>query len=51
MQVSDLVLAAGLASIHAFASKLNIFAFVPEYRWVSFAGGVSIGYFSKFFPS
>ncbi|NEQ71036.1 MAG: hypothetical protein F6K21_37255 [Symploca sp. SIO2D2] len=38
------VLAVGLALIHAFVSKLNVFAFIPEHRWLSFAGGVSIGY-------
>ncbi|NEP56329.1 MAG: hypothetical protein F6K31_04805 [Symploca sp. SIO2G7] len=38
------VLAVGLALIHAFVSKLNVFAFIPERRWFSFAGGVSIGY-------
>lgn len=37
--------------MHAFASKLNIFAIVPEHRWISFAGGVSIGYvFLEVFP-
>ncbi|NET37046.1 MAG: hypothetical protein F6K19_34315 [Cyanothece sp. SIO1E1] len=45
------VLAIGLALIHAFVSKLNIFAVIPEHRWVSFAGGVSIGYvFLEIFP-
>ncbi|NET39722.1 MAG: hypothetical protein F6K19_48480 [Cyanothece sp. SIO1E1] len=46
-----LVLAVGLALIHAFVSKLNVFAFIPEHRWFSFAGGVSIGYvFLEIFP-
>ncbi|MEM8611129.1 MAG: hypothetical protein AAGF93_03845 [Cyanobacteria bacterium P01_H01_bin.105] len=44
-------LAIGLAFIHAFVSKLNIFSFIPEFRWMSFAGGVSIGYvFLEIFP-
>ena len=51
MQAIGLVLAIGLASIHAFISKLNIFAFIPEHRWISFAGGVSVGYvFLEVFP-
>ncbi len=44
MSGSGLILAAGLALTHAFLSRLNIFALIPERRWVSFAGGVSIGY-------
>ncbi|NEP09701.1 MAG: hypothetical protein F6K14_05640 [Symploca sp. SIO2C1] len=44
MQGPGLVLAVGLALIHAFVSKLNVSAFIPEHRWLSFAGGVSIGY-------
>ncbi|NEQ50744.1 MAG: hypothetical protein F6K11_11510 [Leptolyngbya sp. SIO3F4] len=45
------VLAIGLALIHAFVSKLNVFSFIPEFRWMSFAGGVSIGYvFLEIFP-
>lgn len=45
------VLAVGLALIHAFVSKLNVFSFIPEFRWMSFAGGVSIGYvFLEVFP-
>ncbi|MEM9265606.1 MAG: hypothetical protein AAGA46_08790 [Cyanobacteria bacterium P01_F01_bin.13] len=44
-------LAVGLAVIHAFISKLKIFSFIPEFRWMSFAGGVSIGYvFLEVFP-
>ncbi|MEO1131991.1 MAG: hypothetical protein AAFX40_04710 [Cyanobacteria bacterium J06639_1] len=51
VQLVGLLLAIGLVLIHAFASKLNIFAIVPEHRWVSFAGGVSIGYvFLDIFP-
>ncbi|PZD71662.1 hypothetical protein C1752_05036 [Acaryochloris thomasi RCC1774] len=46
-----LYLAAGLALIHAFLSELNICAFIPERKWLSFAGGVSIGYvFLEIFP-
>lgn len=45
------VLAVGLALIHAFVSRLNIFSFISEFRWMSFAGGVSIGYvFLEIFP-
>ena len=44
-------LAVGLAFIHAFVSKLNVFSIIPEFRWLSFAGGVSIGYvFLEIFP-
>lgn len=51
MQVMGLILAIGLVLIHAFASKLNVFAIFPEHRWISFAGGVSIGYvFLDIFP-
>lgn len=46
-----LILAVGLALIHAFLSKFNIEAIIPEYRWLSFAGGVSISYvFLEIFP-
>ncbi|MEM9772443.1 MAG: hypothetical protein AAF889_12755, partial [Cyanobacteria bacterium P01_D01_bin.73] len=46
-----LFLAIGLALVHAFLSKLNLFKFLPEHRWVSFSGGVSIGYvFIEVFP-
>ncbi len=46
-----LILATGLAFIHGFVSKLNIYKFIPEHRWISFAGGVSIGYvFLEIFP-
>ncbi|ERN43208.1 bacitracin resistance protein bacA [Rubidibacter lacunae KORDI 51-2] len=51
VQGPGLLLAASLASIHAFSPKLNISAVVPEHRWVSFAGGVSVGYvFLEIFP-
>lgn len=51
MEGPGLYLAIGLALIHAFVSKLNVIPFIPEYRWISFAGGVSIGYvFLEIFP-
>lgn len=51
MEGPGLVLAVGLALVHAFVSKLNIFSVIPERRWISFAGGVSIGYvFLEIFP-
>ncbi|NEQ96467.1 MAG: hypothetical protein F6K30_07055 [Cyanothece sp. SIO2G6] len=51
MQGPGLILAIGLAIIHSFLSTLNISAFIPEHRWISFAGGVSIGYvFLEVFP-
>ncbi|NER79472.1 MAG: hypothetical protein F6K42_07795 [Leptolyngbya sp. SIO1D8] len=51
MQGPGLILAVGLALIHAFVSKLDVSALVPEHRWMSFAGGVSIGYvFLGIFP-
>ena len=46
-----LFVAIGLALIHAFLSKLNPFKFLPEHRWISFSGGVSIAYvFLEVFP-
>lgn len=51
MQGPGLVLAVGLALVHAFVSKLNVASVIPEHRWLSFAGGVSIGYvFLEVFP-
>ena len=51
MSAPGLVLAVGLALIHAFVSKLDVNAYIPERRWISFAGGVSIGYvFLEIFP-
>ncbi|MBE7384467.1 MAG: hypothetical protein F6J95_024015 [Leptolyngbya sp. SIO1E4] len=51
MQGPGLILAMGLALIHAFVSKLNVSVLIPEHRWISFAGGVSIGYvFLEIFP-
>ena len=46
-----LILAIALALVHAFASRLPIFSFIPRFRWTSFAGGVSLGYvFLEIFP-
>ncbi len=46
-----LILAIALAIVHAFISRLNVAAIVPEHRWISFAGGVSMGYvFLDIFP-
>ncbi len=51
MQGPGLILVFGLAMIHAFVSKLNVYAFIPERRWMSFAEGVSVGYvFLEIFP-
>ena len=51
MSGPGVALAVGLAFIHAFVSKFNVFSFIPEFRWMSFAGGVSIGYvFLEIFP-
>ena len=45
------ILAIALALIHGFASKLPIFSIIPRFRWLSFAGGVSLGYvFLEVFP-
>lgn len=46
-----IILAITLALIHGFAAKLPIFSFIPRFRWLSFAGGVSLGYvFLEVFP-
>ena len=51
MQGPGIILAIGLALVHAFLAKLNISKLIPEFRWISFAGGVSIGYvFVEMFP-
>ena len=51
MQNPGVILAVGLALVHAFVSRLNIARILPEFRWVSFAGGVSISYvFIEVFP-
>jgi hypothetical protein len=39
-----LILALGLALVHGFLSELTPPAFIPEKRWFSFAGGVSLSY-------
>lgn len=44
MQIMSSFLAIGLVLVHAFAARLNISALIPEHRWLSFAGGVSISY-------
>ena len=45
------ILAIALALIHGFAAKIPIFSLVPRFRWLSFAGGVSLGYvFLEVFP-
>ena len=51
MVMPGIVLAIGLALIHGFASQIPIEAFIPKKRWLSFAGGVSLGYvFLEIFP-
>ena len=41
----------GLAFVYAFVSKLNVISLIPEFWWMSFAGGVSISYvFLEIFP-
>lgn len=48
---TGMILVVGSALIHAFSPKINVSALVPEYRWVSFAGDISIGYvFLEIFP-
>ncbi len=44
MLTPSFMMAIGLALIHAFASQLPIFAIIPRFRWISFAGGFSLGY-------
>ena len=44
IQGPGMILAIGLALVHAFLARLNISKLIPEFRWISFAGGVSIGY-------
>lgn len=51
MFMPGIVLAISLALIHGFASQISIEALVPKNRWLSFAGGVSLGYvFLDIFP-
>ena len=46
-----IVLAIALAFVHGFSSRLPIFSIIPQFRWTSFAGGVSLGYvFVEIFP-
>lgn len=39
-----LFLAIGLAAIHAFVATVKLPSAISMFRWISFAGGVSIGY-------
>ncbi|TVP64197.1 MAG: hypothetical protein EA342_16955 [Leptolyngbya sp. LCM1.Bin17] len=39
-----LMLAVGLALVHGFISRLEVDAWMPEYRWISFTGGISMAY-------
>ena len=51
MESMGLILAIALASVHAFMSRLPIFSIIPRFRWISFAGGVSISFvFLEIFP-
>lgn len=51
IQGPGFILAIGLALLHAFVSKRNIVAFIPEHRWLSLGGGISLGFvFLKVFP-
>ncbi|WP_019504432.1 hypothetical protein [Pleurocapsa sp. PCC 7319] len=46
-----LILAIALALVHGFATRLPIFSIIPRFRWISFAGGVSLSYvFLEVFP-
>ena len=46
-----LILAIALALVHGFATRLPIFSILPRFRWISFAGGVSLSYvFLEIFP-
>jgi hypothetical protein len=51
MPVVGFTLAIALALVHGFIAQLEVEAFVPKHRWLSFAGGVSMGYvFLDIFP-
>ncbi|MGF1516798.1 MAG: hypothetical protein ACFCVB_03200 [Nodosilinea sp.] len=51
MPVIGFTLAIALALVHGFISRLEVEAFIPKHRWLSFAGGVSMGYvFLDIFP-
>jgi len=39
-----LLLAAGLAAVHAFASKLRLLRVIPRSQYLSLAGGISVAY-------
>ena len=48
---TGLILAICLALIHGFVAELPIFSIIPRFRWISFAGGVSLSYvFLEIFP-
>ncbi len=48
---TGLIMAITLAIIHGYIAKLPIFSLVPRFRWLSFAGGVSLSYvFLEVFP-
>ncbi len=48
---SGVILAIALALVHGFATRLPIFSIIPQFRWTSFAGGVSLSYvFLEIFP-
>lgn len=51
MPVIGVTLAIALALVHGFISRIEIDAWIPKHRWISFAGGVSMGYvFLDIFP-
>ncbi|WP_447527951.1 hypothetical protein [Vreelandella sp. TE19] len=48
----QIVFALGLASVHLFAGRLQRLNAIPRSAWLSFAGGVSVGYvFIHIFPA
>jgi hypothetical protein len=51
MSLTGLIVAIALAIVHAFISTIKVDTYMPQYRWLSFAGGVSISYvFLDIFP-
>ena len=51
MPLIGLTIAIALAIVHAFISTFKVDSYIPQYRWLSFAGGVSISYvFLDIFP-
>lgn len=45
------LLAVGLAIVHGFAAQIPIERLIPKFRWMSFAGGVSLAFvFLEVFP-